>query len=66
MCSREGCEKPSRALGYCVGHYSKFKSDRMKEQGKKPIDYRALNRLEWTEEELEGLWQFVKKELKIV
>jgi hypothetical protein len=38
----------------------------MKEMGKKPIDYRSLNRLEWTEEELEGLWQFVKKELKIV
>jgi hypothetical protein len=38
----------------------------MKEAGKNPIDYRALNRLEWTEEELEGLWQFVKKELKIV
>jgi hypothetical protein len=53
-------------MGYCVGHYSKFKNDRMKEQGKKRIDYRALNSLEWTEEELEGLWQFVKKELKIV
>ena len=66
MCSREGCEKPSRALGLCVGHYSQFRHDRNLAQGKPRINYRALDRLEWTEEELEGLWQFVKKELKIV
>jgi hypothetical protein len=66
MCLREGCEKPVKAKGFCVGHYSKYKLDRNKALGKPRIDHRALDRLEWTEEDLEGLWEFVKKELKIV
>jgi hypothetical protein len=66
MCAREGCEKPVKAKGFCVGHYSKYKLDRNKALGKPRIDYRALDRLEWTEEDLEGLWEFVKKELNIV
>jgi hypothetical protein len=66
MCNREGCEKPVRAMGYCQGHYSKFKHDRNKAMGKPRINYRAERTIEWTEEELENFWQFVKKELKIV
>jgi hypothetical protein len=66
MCLREGCEKPVRAMGYCNGHYSKFKQDRNAARGIKRINYRATSKLEWTPEELEGLWEFVKKELKIV
>jgi murein endopeptidase len=66
MCSKDGCQSPSRALGLCSGHYSAFRDARNREAGKPKIDYRAINKMEWTEEELEGLWQFVKKELKIV
>lgn len=66
MCNREGCQKPVRAMGYCVSHYSKYKHDRNAALGKPRVDYRAERKMDWTEEELEGLWQFVKKELKIV
>lgn len=66
MCLREGCEKPLKAHGYCKSHYHKFRYDRARAEGKPIIDYRAHNKLDWTKEELDGLWEFVKKELKIV
>jgi hypothetical protein len=66
MCLREGCEKKVQAKGFCKGHYGKFRYDRDRANGVPHINYQALNKMEWTEEELEGLWQFVKKELKIV
>ena len=66
MCIREGCEKKVKAKGYCVGHYSAFRDAQYRAAGKQKIDYRAIDRLEWTQEDLEGLWEFVKKELKIV
>jgi predicted oxidoreductase (fatty acid repression mutant protein) len=66
MCNREGCQKPVRAMGYCVSHYSKYKHDRNAALGKPRINYRAERTVVWTKDELENFWQFVKKELKIV
>jgi predicted oxidoreductase (fatty acid repression mutant protein) len=66
MCNREGCQKPVRAMGYCVSHYSKYKHDRNATLGKPRINYRAERTVVWTKDELENFWQFVKKELKIV
>jgi hypothetical protein len=66
MCNREGCQKPVRAMGYCVSHYSKYKHDRNAALGKPRVNYRAERTVVWTKEELENFWQFVKKELKIV
>ena len=66
MCNREGCQKPVRAMGFCVSHYSKYKHDCNAALGKPRINYRAERTVVWTKEELENFWQFVKKELKIV
>jgi hypothetical protein len=66
VCNREGCEKPVRAMGYCVSHYSKYKHDRNLAMGKPRINYRAERTIVWTAEEYQDYWQWVKKELKIV
>lgn len=62
MCSKPGCEKPVRAMGFCVGHYSAATIERRKEQGYVPTDRRKT----FTEDELEDYWLWVKKELKLV
>jgi len=63
MCRKPGCEKPIRARGYCINHYSAFREREKIAEGNRRID---LRREQFTKEELEDFWQFVKKELNLV
>lgn len=63
MCKREGCEKPVRAKGYCINHYSTWY-----QAEKKAAGYETTRSLQgnWTKADYEDYWNWVVKELKIV
>lgn len=63
MCQREGCDKPVRAKGWCINHYSTWHNQQKREQGEGYIDARRIG---WTPEMYDDYWTWVKKELKIV
>jgi hypothetical protein len=62
MCSKPGCEKPVRARGFCINHYSSATLELRKENGFVPSDRRKV----FTPDELEDYWLWVKKELNLV
>lgn len=64
MCSKPGCDKPVRARGFCINHYSHATMELRKANGYvPPLD---LRRVSFTPEEMEDYWQWVKKELNLV
>ena len=67
MCSNEGCEKQVRSKGLCQYHYFKHlyptNADRPSIAAK--AKYKTPKQKEMNQEYFDGLWEFVKKELRI-
>ena len=64
MCTEEGCQDLLYSKGICQRHYNRLMGkkyrDRQKELNNLEIPPEALRK-----EYYDGLWQFVKKELRI-
>lgn len=61
-CVRDNCNRPVRAKGYCINHYSTWYQQEKRAAG---IKDSRFSDSDWTAETYEDYWQFVKRELKI-
>jgi hypothetical protein len=56
-CTVEGCLRPHRARGFCANHY-----DQMYQKNREAVVDEDSHQ---TKEYYDGLWEFVKKELRL-
>lgn len=66
MCKEPGCEKKVRARGLCINHYSTWYVKARSANGNPLPDRTWRASTDWTKEDYEDFWQFVKKEVGIV
>jgi len=65
-CSKPNCGKPHRARGMCASHYSAWYVEIREIQGNPLPDRTWRASTDWTEEDYEDFWQFVKRERNLV